>query len=92
MKKSRRKRKIIEWQVEDQGANPLTVRGRKWIDKEISKIKSNTSKLRKELESQSFDNTDSSNSYWLWVENYGDKETTQANPDLIGDDLDNTVD
>ncbi len=93
--KPRIKRTIVKWQIEDQGANPLTSRGRKWIKKEIEKFRKSASKqlkLRNELEKQSFDNADASEAYWNWVDNYGGRESAQANPDLMRDDLDNTVD
>lgn len=88
--KSRIKRKVVKWQTKDQGANPLTKRGRKWIKREIKNI--NVIKLRKQLDNQVFDESCSDNAYWNWVEQHNSIEMHQANPDLITDDLDNTVD
>ncbi len=91
MKKTRKKRIIVIWQTKDQGADPLTPRGRKWIDKEIAKC--NPKELRKQLESQKFEEVYKETDYWKWIERngfcdeYGNPvEPTQANPDSLSDE------
>lgn len=91
-KKQRIKRKIVKWQTNDQGANPLTARGRKWIKKEITKVKKNFSKIRESLENQPL-LKDIDSPYWKHIENSGHfNEDLLANPDLLGDNLNDTVD
>ena len=90
-KKSRIKRKIVIWQTKDQGANPLTSKGRKYIKKEIKNL--DIKKLRRSLETQSFKEDVNEKGYWDWMESKGYfNESFQANPDFMNDDLENTVD
>lgn len=90
MKKTRKKRTIVKWQTNDQGADPLTERGKKWIAKEIAAC--NKAKLRKQLEEQSLDNTDALQySEWMELHGFRDKEGNirepyQANPDKLSDE------
>ncbi len=90
MKKTRKKRVITVWQTKDQGADPLTPRGRKWIEREIKAC--DTKKLRKQLESQSFNDTGELD-YWEWMayKGYRDadgfiSESYRANPDMLSDE------
>ncbi len=96
-KKSRTKRVIVKQQIKDQGANPLTPRGKKWIKKEIKKLKNKTAQaqLRKLLEDQAVGKPQQL-SYWDWVALHGwrDAEGTPiedrvANPDslMLEDDI-----
>lgn len=92
MKKSRKKRSVIRWQTKDQGADPLTERGKKWIQREIQAC--DTKKLRKQLESQIFEEKEiKAFSYWDWMEQHGYTDTEgnsvepyQANPDRLSDE------
>jgi hypothetical protein len=90
-KKSRIKRKIVNWQTNDQGANPLNSRGMKYLRKEIRKVKSNPHRLRQKLENQVFEPS-KLQGYDKWVSNHGGDEVVQGNPDLLWDDKEDTVD
>lgn len=91
MKKTRKKRTVVKWQTKDQGADPLTERGRKWIDREIKQC--DVKALRKQLESQKFEEGSKAAGYWEWLElhspsnNEGESiEPFQANPDNLSDE------
>lgn len=90
-KMSRNKRKVVKWQIEDQGANPLTARGRKWIKKEIALCDANS--LRNKLEGQRFEHIKKQPTYWEWMEKHQAPDETgclyeypQANPDVLSDE------